>query len=59
MDAVEIIALRKIEDALKDGAFNNLPCCGRIECSVHGELFIAKWWREKIAREEAKASLDR
>lgn len=52
MDPVQIIALHKIEAAMEDGAFDNLPRCERIDCSVHGELFVAKWWREKIKRDE-------
>ena len=52
MDIVGFIAERKIEEALENGYFNGLPAFGRIDCSLSGELFVAKWWREKIIREE-------
>jgi hypothetical protein len=52
MDPAQIIALHKIDDAIKDGAFDNLPHHERIECSLQGEYFVAWWWREKIKRDE-------
>ena len=52
MDIAHVIAERKIAEALENGYFNALPACGRIDCSLSGELFVAKWWREKIMREE-------
>ena len=52
MDPVQIIALRKIEEAQQNGVFDNLPRYERIDCSLHGELFVAKWWRQKIEREQ-------
>jgi hypothetical protein len=52
MDIAAIVAERKIEEAIADGLFDNLPARGRIDCSLHGEAFVTKWFREKIAREE-------
>ena len=52
MDIVAFVAERKIQEAIDDGLFDNLPARGRIDCSLHGEAFIAKWFRDKVAREE-------
>ena len=52
MDPVQIIALHKIEAAIEDGAFEDLPRYERIDCSLQGEFFVAKWWREKIRRDD-------
>ena len=53
MDIIEFVAERRILEAIDEGLFDDLPLCGRIDCSLQGEAFLAKWWREKIAREEA------
>jgi hypothetical protein len=55
MDIIEFVAERKILEAIDEGLFDDLPRVGRIDCSLRGEAFIARWWREKIAREEARA----
>jgi hypothetical protein len=52
MDIVRIVAERKIEEAIDRGDFDALPSCGRIDCSLHGEKFLAKWFREKFQRED-------
>lgn len=52
MDIVAIVAERKIQEAIEEGLFDDLPPRGRIDCSLQGAAFIAIWWREKIAREE-------
>jgi len=52
VDIVALVAERKIEEAIADGLFDGLPSRGRIDCSLHGEAFIAKWFREKFARED-------
>jgi hypothetical protein len=52
MDIVAIIAERKIEEAMTGGLFEGLPSRGRLDCSLHGEAFFAKWFRERIAYEE-------
>ncbi|MBV8331362.1 MAG: DUF1992 domain-containing protein [Candidatus Eremiobacteraeota bacterium] len=54
MDIVALVAERKIEEAIADGLFDGLPSRGRIDCSLHGEAFIAKWFRENMARDEAQ-----
>ena len=51
MEIVVFIAERKIEEALENGLFANLPSRDRIDCSLSGEAFVAKWWREKVARD--------
>jgi hypothetical protein len=48
MDIITFVAERKIEEAIEDGFFNNLPAYGPIDCSLHGEAFIVKWFRKKI-----------
>ncbi|HEV3155661.1 MAG TPA: hypothetical protein VGZ02_17785 [Candidatus Baltobacteraceae bacterium] len=48
MDIVAFIAERKIEAAIEDGAFDELPPKGYIDCSLHGEAFIAQWFRERF-----------
>ncbi len=52
MELAVLIAERKIEEGLENGFFANLPHRDRIDCSLSGEAFIAKWWREKIMRDE-------
>lgn len=52
MDIVALVAERKIEEAMKDGAFDALTPMGSIDCSLHGERFIAKWFRNKYIHEE-------
>ena len=47
MDIVTLVAERKIEEAIENGLFDNLPAYGPIDCSLHGEAFVAKWFREK------------
>jgi hypothetical protein len=54
MDIVAFVAQRKIEEAIENGLFDNLPSYGPIDCSLQGEAFLTKWFREKIAREEAE-----
>ena len=53
MDIVAIIAERKIEEGLQAGAFGGLPRRGRIDCSVHGEMFFAWWFRDRYAGRES------
>jgi len=53
MDIIEFVAERKILEAIEDGLFDDLPQLGRIDCSLRGEAFITKWFRQKIALEEA------
>lgn len=48
MEIVALLAERRIEEAIEDGFFDGLPECGRIDCSLHGEAFVAKWWRERL-----------
>jgi hypothetical protein len=48
MDIVAFIAERKIEEAMENGAFDGLPKRGLIECSLHGEAFLTKWFRERL-----------
>ncbi len=45
MDIVQLVAQHKIEAALADGAFDNLPACGEIDCSMRGESFVMWWLR--------------
>jgi len=54
MDIIELVAMRKIEEAIARGEFDGLPQRGWIDCSIRGEAFIIKWWREKILRDEAQ-----
>ncbi|MBV8639733.1 MAG: hypothetical protein JO322_16755 [Candidatus Eremiobacteraeota bacterium] len=49
-----IIAERKIEEGLQSGAFDQLPQCGRINCSLHGEMFIAWWFRQHYSGNETR-----
>lgn len=48
---VRLVAERKIETAIEDGAFEDLPKRGQIDCSLSGERLFTKWWREKIERD--------
>lgn len=52
MDIVAFIAERKIEEGLQSGAFDLLPQCGRIDCSLHGEMFFAWWFRQRYSGED-------
>ena len=52
MDLVAFIAERKIEEGMESGEFDGLPPRGLIECSVHGEAFFAKWFRERFTLSE-------
>ena len=53
MDIVSFVAERKIEEAMENGAFDGLPPRGFIECSLHGEAFFVKWFRERFVLPEA------
>ncbi len=55
-NAVRIVAERKIETAIDEGEFDNLPQRGQIDCSLSGERFFTKWWHEKIERDAAKSA---
>jgi hypothetical protein len=52
MDIVVFVAERKIEEGLQSGAFAMLPQRGRLDCSLHGEMFFAWWFRAHYAGEE-------
>lgn len=54
MDIAAFIAERKIEEAIENGAFDALPPRGFIECSLHGEIFFARWFRERFVLPEAE-----
>jgi hypothetical protein len=45
MDIVQLVAQHKIESAIEDGLFDNLPACGEIDCSLRGESFLMWWFR--------------
>ncbi len=45
MDIVELVALHKIQAAIEEGQFDNLPARGEIDCSVRGEAFLIWWFR--------------
>lgn len=49
MDVIAIVAEHKIQTAMEDGLFDDLPARGRIACAKRGESFFVEWWREKIA----------
>ena len=51
MDIVSLVARRKIEASIEEGLFDNLPAYGPIDCSLHGEAFVTKWFRKQILRE--------
>lgn len=55
MDIVAIIAERKIEEGLQNGAFDMLPPVGRIDCSRHGEMFFAWWFRERYSGHDSRS----
>lgn len=57
MDIIVLVAERKIEEAMEHGEFDALPPMGRIDCSLHGERFIAKWFRDKFHHEETQSDL--
>jgi len=42
VDVISLVAERKIEEAIENGLFDNLPRRGRIDCSLHGEAFVVK-----------------
>jgi hypothetical protein len=52
MDALRWIAEHRIEDAMAEGDFDNLPQRGYIDCKLSGEQFLADWFAQKIQREE-------
>ena len=56
MDIAAFIAERKIEAAMEDGAFDALPSRGFIDCSLHGEAFLAKWFREHVVLSHEEAA---
>jgi hypothetical protein len=45
MDIVQLVAQHKIESAIEDGLFDNLPRRGEIDCSLRGESFLMWWFR--------------
>lgn len=45
MDIVELVALHKIQTAIEEGHFENLPARGEIDCSIRGERFVIWWLR--------------
>jgi len=49
MDIVAMIAERKIDEGMQSGAFAMLPQRGRIDCSLHGEMFFAWWFRDRYS----------
>lgn len=51
MDPVQLVAERKIATALEEGLFENLPALGEIECSLHGEAFLAWWFRKRYGHD--------
>jgi hypothetical protein len=51
MDIIALVAEHKIQEAAENGLFDNLPPYGPIDCSLHGEAFVTKWFREKWPRE--------
>lgn len=53
MDIVAFVAERKIGEAIENGAFDGLTPRGYIDCSLHGEAFLAKWFRERFSAEDA------
>ena len=55
-DDADLIHTYTRAEAIADGLFDGLPARGRIDCSLRGEAFVAKWWREKIARDETLVS---
>jgi hypothetical protein len=54
MDPAHIVAERKIVSALEAGHFENLPVCGQIDCSLHGEAFLAWWFRTHYGYEGSR-----
>jgi hypothetical protein len=52
VDAISLIALWRIEEAMADGAFDDLPKRGYIDCSLSGERFFAEWFAKKLESEE-------
>jgi hypothetical protein len=57
MDPAHIVAERKINAALDAGLFEHLPVHGRIECSLHGEEFLAWWFRMHYGSEGSRPAL--
>jgi hypothetical protein len=53
VDAIRLIAEQRIEDAIADGLFDDLPQRGYIDCSLSGEGFFAEWFAKKLEREES------
>jgi hypothetical protein len=56
MDAIRLIAENRIEDAIAEGLFDDLPERGYIDCSLSGERFFAEWFAKKLEREEGTGS---
>lgn len=50
MDIVELVALHKIQTAIEEGYFDNLPPRGEIDCSLRGEAFLTWWLRTHYIR---------
>jgi hypothetical protein len=55
VNAIRWIAENRIEDAIADGLFDNLPRMGQIDCSLSGERFFADWFAKRLAREDLEA----
>ncbi|MDE2572793.1 MAG: hypothetical protein KGM44_09775 [bacterium] len=51
MDALRIIALRRIEEAQREGLFDDPPRLGEIDCSLRGDAFFRRWLTRKLERE--------
>lgn len=45
MDIVQVVCEYKIQSAIEDGLFENLPPRGQIDCSLRGESFLMWWFR--------------
>lgn len=57
MDPAHIVAEHKIVKALEIGLFDNLPACGEVDCSLHGEAFLAWWFRVHYGYDGSRPSL--
>jgi hypothetical protein len=55
MDIVELVALHRIQTAIEEGLFENLPARGEIDCSLRGEAFLT-WWLRTHHFHEAEGS---
>jgi hypothetical protein len=56
MDPAHIVAEHKILSALESGLFNELPQCGQVDCSLHGEAFLAWWFRTHYGYDGSRPS---